>query len=176
MITNYRIKTIDNIVCLPGTGILRAVVDIFDDISDIFPYINGYAKKAKYLPKIPWIRFPFYSFSNNFNKIYDVACKPKELIIGKFNSADEAKKIVDEVVYFINDIYQNKEKIIPSSKEWAPPSVLTIIKYLPQTNCGRCGEKSCMAFAVKLAQDDIEPEVCREIKEENLLKLKQILY
>lgn len=175
MITKYEIKSIDNIVCLPGTGILRAVVDIPKDIRDIFPYINGYIKKARYLPKIPWIRFPFYGFPKEEKNKYDIACKPNQIILGKFISNEEAKKIVEEAVNFINYIYESKEKIVPSNKEWAPPSAIAILKYLPQTNCSKCGEKTCMSFAVKVSQGEIEPFKCKDISQENLEGLKEIL-
>ncbi|MHC1597228.1 MAG: (Fe-S)-binding protein, partial [Methermicoccaceae archaeon] len=29
-------------------------------------------------------------------------------------------------------------------------SPLEVYKYLPQTNCGECGETTCMAFAARL--------------------------
>lgn len=174
MIKAYDIKAIDNIVCLPGTGILRAVVEIPEDISYLFPYINGYVKRARYLPKIPWIRFPFQGYPEQLHNKYDVACKPKQIILGKFTSAEEAKEIVKQAINFLNFIDQNKENIKPNYKEWAPPSALTIFKYLPQTNCKRCGLQSCMAFAVKLSQNEVEPESCKEIEKTNLEELKEI--
>lgn len=175
MITKYEIKSIDNIVCLPGTGILRAVVDIEQDIRDIFPYINAYVKKARYLPKIPWIRFSFTGFPIEQKNKYDIACKPNQIILGKFSSNDEAKEIVVQAINFINYIYQNKDKITPSEKEWAPPSAIAILKYLPQINCGKCGERTCMSFAVKVCQGEIEAEGCPTITEENLLTIKDML-
>jgi acetyl-CoA decarbonylase/synthase complex subunit gamma len=30
-------------------------------------------------------------------------------------------------------------------------SPIDIYKFLPRTNCGECGERTCMAFATKLA-------------------------
>lgn len=175
MIENYEIKAIDNIVCLPGTGILRAVVTIPEDISHLFPYINGFAKKARYLPKIPWIRFPFQGFTKKFSIKYDVACRNREIIIGKFTSNEEAKEVVKEVIDFLNYIANHKNEIEPNYKEWAPPSAISILKYLPQTNCKKCGLQSCMAFAVKLSQEEIAPEKCTEISKEKLEELKEIL-
>ncbi len=175
MIIRYEIKSIDSIVCLPGAGILRAVVEIEDDISQLFPYINGYVKKARYLPKIPWIRFPFYGFPERLNIKYDIACKSNQIIIGKFTSNEEAKEIVSQAIKFLNFISDNRDNIEISNKEWAPPSAITILKYLPQTNCGRCGERTCLSFSVKLSQGDAEPEECEDLSGKNLALLKEIL-
>ncbi|RUM87543.1 MAG: Fe-S cluster protein [Thermodesulfatator sp.] len=37
---------------------------------------------------------------------------------------------------------------------------LEIVKRLPRTNCGECGEPSCLAFAVALAAGKVSPEAC----------------
>ncbi|MCX7771309.1 MAG: hypothetical protein N2202_09575 [Proteobacteria bacterium] len=175
MIKDYQIKSIDNIVCLPGTGILRAVVETPEDISELFPYINGYVKKARYLPKIPWIRFPFSGFPEKTNGKYDIACRPNQIILGKFSSNEEAKDIVKQAIDFLNFIYKNRENITPSLKEWSPPSAIAILKYLPQTNCGKCGEKTCMSFAVKLSQGEAEVEKCADLTKNKLEFLREVL-
>lgn len=175
MIEKYEIKSIDNIVCLPGTGILRAVVDVPVDISYLFPYINGYVKKARYLPKLPWIRFPFEGFSKKYDIKYDIACRPNQIILGKFSSNQEAKEVVKDAINFLNYIESHKNDIKPNYKEWSPPSAILILKYLPQTNCKKCGFQSCMAFAVKLSQNEVEPEKCTEIHKEKLEELKEML-
>lgn len=33
-------------------------------------------------------------------------------------------------------------------------TAMDIYKLLPKTNCGRCGESSCMAFATKLLEKE----------------------
>ena len=40
------------------------------------------------------------------------------------------------------------------------PSPLELYKYLPQTNCRKCGEDSCMAFAMKLIDRSSELNQC----------------
>ena len=47
-----------------------------------------------------------------------------------------------------------------SAKELSP---IEIYKYLPKTNCGACGEKTCMAFATKLANREARLEECPEL-------------
>ncbi|QCQ22475.1 (Fe-S)-binding protein [Desulfoglaeba alkanexedens] len=39
-------------------------------------------------------------------------------------------------------------------------NVAEILKHLPKTNCKKCGELTCMAFAARLAKRDISLEAC----------------
>ena len=56
---------------------------------------------------------------------------------------------------------------------------LHVYRFLPQTNCGKCGEKSCMAFASRLIEREVPVEKCTPLfedpkyakKREELLKL-----
>lgn len=42
----------------------------------------------------------------------------------------------------------------------AKPSLLDVYKFLPQTNCGECGEVNCMSFASKILDRKFEPTAC----------------
>ena len=44
-----------------------------------------------------------------------------------------------------------------------PVSFLDIYKLLPRTNCGECGEKTCMAFATKLADREVDLDACKPL-------------
>ncbi|MFW9995082.1 MAG: acetyl-CoA decarbonylase/synthase complex subunit gamma [Candidatus Odinarchaeota archaeon] len=44
---------------------------------------------------------------------------------------------------------------------------IQILKMLPQTNCKKCGETTCLAFAAKLASRDIEVIACTPLFEED---------
>src|SRR3989304_3229798 len=45
-------------------------------------------------------------------------------------------------------------------------SGIEIYKHLPKTNCKKCGQPTCLAFAMKLAQKAIELSACPDISEE----------
>ncbi|KZX15488.1 corrinoid/iron-sulfur protein large subunit [Methanobrevibacter cuticularis] len=54
-------------------------------------------------------------------------------------------------------------------------TAMDVYKLLPQTNCGDCGEASCMAFATKLSDKEASLEVCTELTEEQFDKLEKLL-
>ena len=57
---------------------------------------------------------------------------------------------------------------------------LQIQKLLPRTNCEKCGEKTCLSFAMKVRAKDLELEDCTPLIEEdqwssNYTQLKELL-
>ncbi|MDR0852326.1 MAG: acetyl-CoA synthase subunit gamma, partial [Clostridiales Family XIII bacterium] len=45
---------------------------------------------------------------------------------------------------------------------------LDIFKLTPRTNCKECGNPTCMAFAMKVAQGSVEIEKCPHMSAESL--------
>lgn len=58
---------------------------------------------------------------------------------------------------------------------WKPPNPIEVYNLLPKTNCGKCGEVNCMAFAVKVSNLDVALEECTPILEEKYSKNYQRL-
>lgn len=54
---------------------------------------------------------------------------------------------------------------------------LHVYRFLPKTNCGECGEKSCMAFASRLIEREVSIEKCTPLFEEkkHASKLRELL-
>lgn len=52
---------------------------------------------------------------------------------------------------------------------------MQVYPYLPKTNCGKCGEVSCMAFAVKLINREVTLEQCLPLFEPENKKLLKTL-
>lgn len=49
-------------------------------------------------------------------------------------------------------------------------SPLDVYMLLPRTNCGKCGEKNCMAFATKVVNREISIDLCTPLLEEEKYK------
>ncbi|MEM1532877.1 MAG: acetyl-CoA decarbonylase/synthase complex subunit gamma [Desulfurococcaceae archaeon] len=63
---------------------------------------------------------------------------------------------------------------------WRAPSPVDLYGLLPKTNCGKCGEANCMAFAVKLVNLEASAEQCPPIVEDpkyrqSYQKLKELV-
>ena len=54
-------------------------------------------------------------------------------------------------------------------------TAMDVYKLLPQTNCGDCGEASCMAFATKLSEKESDLTLCTELSDKKFKKLDNLL-
>lgn len=54
-------------------------------------------------------------------------------------------------------------------------TAMDIYRLLPQTNCAKCGEASCMAFATKLSDKEADVTMCTEMTDKQMEKLQEVL-
>jgi ArsR family metal-binding transcriptional regulator len=53
--------------------------------------------------------------------------------------------------------------------------VLEILKLLPKTNCGECGQPTCMVFATQVAEGGKDSDDCPTLDRERKTKLARYL-
>jgi len=80
----------------------------------------------------------------------------------------------------VNETYANREHIKPTYTSRSIPRPLDIFKLLPGKNCKECGEATCMAFALKLVNDEVELNRCPLLSEKEFeasrLKLRELMH
>lgn len=76
---------------------------------------------------------------------------------------DEAKEELENLRNTINKAIL--EGVGPAPREKINVGLMDIFKYLPQTNCGKCGEQGCYSFAIKLVAGQATLEKCTPLKE-----------
>ncbi len=54
-------------------------------------------------------------------------------------------------------------------------TAMEIYRLLPKTNCEKCGEASCMAFATKLSDKEIDLEMCTDLEPKEMQELTDLL-
>jgi ArsR family metal-binding transcriptional regulator len=123
-----------------------------DDISDLMPYINAALKFCAYEPFAPTLTFKC--------KGSPVVLYPDRVVVGHLREADDAEAILDAVVSFINRVDDQKESLQPDHmpKELTQPAEIYFL--LPRTDCGDCGEATCIDFTVKLVKGDRKVADC----------------
>ncbi len=75
----------------------------------------------------------------------------------------EAKEALDNLRSIINEAIV--KGVAPAPREKIRVEPMEIYKYLPQTNCGKCGEQSCYTFAIKIMAGEVTLEKCTPLKE-----------
>lgn len=54
-------------------------------------------------------------------------------------------------------------------------TAMDIYRLLPKSNCAKCGEASCMAFATKLSEKEADVSLCTQMTEKEMEKLQDML-
>ena len=137
----------------------KAVIPAEEDLSPLMPYINAVARTVFYDPEEPVIVFRLDQ--------YKVALRKNLAQIAEVQDIEEGRKARDKVEAFLQDLAQRKAEITPRPEPRTLPPALEIYKYLPKTNCGQCGEATCLAFAAKLSTGEADLSLCRPLFEED---------
>lgn len=101
--------------------------------------------------------------------------------IGITNTAgmEEAKEILEKLRQQINAAFERNERQGPPKAEEITAlqnlSPMRIHRFLPKTNCGYCGEATCMAFVFKILAGERTLKQCLPLKAPDTLRFRQEL-
>ncbi|MCM8805398.1 MAG: Fe-S cluster protein [Candidatus Omnitrophica bacterium] len=148
--------TIERIMpCIADPGKIRFVALIDENIDEILPYLNAILPTAIY---------------NHAGKSLTVTkgeriitIYPNRILAGKIDNEKDAKEVIDWLKENIEYCRKNKDKIKPEYKRRVKLEVLHVYKLLPRINCGKCEENTCLAFAVKVVNEEKNIINCKEI-------------
>ena len=143
--------------CNPSAEYVNCLAALRDDIREVFPYLNATLKACQYNPDAPFLRLR--------HEGHVVALRPRQAAVSKLADADEARRVLDWVKDLINETWERREQITPSYRRAASLTALQLYRLLPGGNCGKCGEPTCLAFAVKLAEEEASLEQCSPLLE-----------
>ncbi|MCM8802736.1 MAG: Fe-S cluster protein [Candidatus Omnitrophica bacterium] len=148
--------TIEKVLpCLADPEKIRFVAKIDEDISEILPYLNAILPKAIYNYNGKTLTI---TVEERIITIY-----PNKISAGKINDEKDANEIIKWIKEKIEYCKENKGKIIPDYRRRDKLEVLHVYKLLPKKNCKKCGENSCLAFSMKLINEEKNILDCKEI-------------
>ena len=151
LLKNYRLEIFNN-ACMPGAMSVQCIAHLAQDVSDALPYLNTVLGGFEYVVYPPSVTFKVHGklITVHARRIAANALKDKE----------EAQKIIAWLKREINDAWENRDRIPPSTKGAPRPKIIEILKRLPKTNCRDCGEPTCMVFATRLAEGAKGVDAC----------------
>ena len=132
----YRVETSK---CDSSATRLRGIAEFEADVSCVFPYLNARFLDCEYLPETRVVRLM------SGGRIYAIHLNR---IVTSVQDISEAQPVFGHIRDVINDTWEKRSEITPREKPRVRAAVLETYKFLPRTNCGVCGEKTCMAFPV----------------------------
>ncbi|MBI5570096.1 MAG: hypothetical protein HY914_09135 [Desulfomonile tiedjei] len=130
----------------------EAVAHLPVDIGPVLPYLNATMKSGFYLSD-----GPAFSWRQDDHKI---GFWPDRIAVDHLETREQARKIIDELVKLVNQVWERREEIEPDSRTHENLQPLELYRLLPRTNCKACGENTCFNFALKLAAGQTTLEQC----------------
>ena len=169
MLKNYSFETMLP-ECNTFAETINAIASLSEDIGEVLPYLASVIKLCSYDNDTKTL-----TFKQNGKAI---AMYPRQLAVTKLRDREEAKQVLDELKDLINSTYDKRGNIQPCYKKGGELKYLDVFKLLPGTNCGECGQPTCLAFAAKLVQQEVNVARCLplfsgrfEDKKEKLLEM-----
>lgn len=151
----------------PSAQHLRCFAALEVDLTAVLPYLNTVLKGYAYLTDPPSLTLKLPG------KL--VTVHPRLIAINIVKDAQEAEEILAWLKRAINDTWERRREIEPSFEVAPQPRVLDILRLLPKTNCRKCGEPTCMVFAVGLSTGQKTPEQCPGLDQCTHAKLQESL-
>jgi ArsR family metal-binding transcriptional regulator len=143
--------------CSPFAERSSATALLLNDISEVLPYLNAVLPEARYAPNAPAITFGLDG--------HHVAIWPREILVSNCTGEEEARGVLEEVARLVNETWVHREEIEPDHRGFEELTALEALRLLPCTNCKRCGEAACLAFAMKLVSRQADIAVCEPLFE-----------
>jgi ArsR family metal-binding transcriptional regulator len=153
--------------CLADPEKIRVIAEISDEIHEVFPYLNAILKGCIY-------NHPALTLTiKKDGKLFTLHAH--HITLAKIEDEKEAEEILGWLRDLVNETYEKRDQIEPNYSMAAELKALDIFKLLPGTNCKKCGELTCLAFAVKLVGKDTEITKCAPLFSEKYHGKKTVL-
>jgi len=141
--------------CVADRTKVRVTAHVAGDLAPVFPYMNAEMLSASYNP-----HGPSFTFLDGYRM---VALYPRRITIAKADGIVDAWRVLEGIRVRANETWARRAEIEPSYEMRERPPALEIYKRLPRTNCGVCGEASCLAFAAKVWLGQKRPSECSPV-------------
>lgn len=165
LLRSYKITR--TLPCLADPEKIRVIAEISDEIHEVFPYLNAILKGCIY-------NHPALTLTiKKDGKLFTLHAH--HITLAKIEDEKEAEDILSWLKDLINETYEKRDRIEPNYSMAAELKALDIFKLLPGTNCKKCEEPSCLAFAVKLVGRDIEITKCDPLFSEKYQAKRNVL-
>jgi ArsR family metal-binding transcriptional regulator len=165
-LSRYR-KEIFRPECNPGFQSLHCIAHLDRDIREVLPYLNSALGGHTYTKDPPSVTFKVHG------KLITV--HPDQIAVNALKDEDEADRILEWLRQEINEAWESRDRIQPSFEGLSKPQILEVLKLLPRSNCRRCGQPTCMVFAILAADGAKGPEDCPALPDPHRTGLKKYL-
>ncbi len=152
------ISLVKTLPCLAEPGKIIVIGEPSRRLDEVLPYLATLPNVISYNPEsctLTLRRQP------GFISLYS-----EKAYITKVLDAEEGLQLFKALVDAINATWDHREELVAMTARKSAPRPLDIWTLLPQTNCKKCGEATCMAFACNLLLQERELDECTPLQED----------
>jgi ArsR family metal-binding transcriptional regulator len=160
-------KIIRTLPCLADPMKIRVIAEVSEEIQEVFPYLNAVLKGCIY-------NHPANTLTIRKDQKL-ITLHALHITLAKIEDENEAEELLKWLRDLVNETYGKRDQIEPNYSMAAELKALDIFRLLPGTNCKKCGEPTCLAFAVKLVGRDIEITKCDPLFSEKYQERQKVL-
>ena len=160
-------KEISLPICGSTSKPLHCIAHLDQNIGEVLPYLNAVLGGDVFIRVPPAVTFKAHG------KLITVYARMID--INSLRDEAEADHILEWMKQTINDTWKKRKAIIQKYHGKALPHILEIYKFLPQNNCRKCGQRTCMMFASLAARGMKGFMDCPMLTLEEALELKEYL-
>ncbi|MCF8032042.1 MAG: Fe-S cluster protein [Desulfarculaceae bacterium] len=156
LLTSWR-KEIFRPECNPGFESLHCIAHLDQEVGPALPYLNTTLGGYSYQKEPPAVTFRVHGRL--------ITVHHDRIALNALNDEAEADKILAWLQGEINQAWEQRGQITPSTESAAQPQVMEIVRLLPnRAGCGACGRPTCLVFATLAAQGVLGPADCPELE------------
>jgi ArsR family metal-binding transcriptional regulator len=160
-------KTILRPECNPSFSSVHCIARLNEDVGEALPYLNAVLGGTQYFNDPPEVMF------HHHGRIIKVGSR--EIAINALQDEQEADRILEWLKSEINQAWEQRAQITPCYTGKTRPKLIEILRLLPKTNCKKCGQPTCMAFAAQVMEGGRGAEHCTELNEVQRIELTDYL-
>jgi len=138
--------------CVADDTKIRLVAHVEGDLAPALPFLNAVMPQASYMSQAETLTY--------LDGHRMVALYAKRITIAKADEIIDAWVTLERIRRQVEDTWARRESIEPSFDTRKKLPALEIYKRLPGTNCGLCGDMTCMAFALRLWSGQVSVHAC----------------
>jgi len=166
LLTGYRLEIFKSKCDAEATGV-HCFAHLSNDISEVLPFLNTVLGASMYILDPPSLMLKIYG------KL--ITLEARKISVNALKDEEEAEKIIAWLQREINETWEKRGGIDPSTESERRPVLLEVLKLLPKKNCLECGVKTCMVFATRVIEGSLDQEDCPSINTKNKEMLKMYL-
>ncbi len=165
LLNSYKITR--TLPCLADPEKIRVIAEVSGEIHEAFPYLNATLKGCIY-------NHPALTLTiKKDGKLFTLHAH--HITLAKIEEEKEAEEILKWLKDLINETYEKRDQIEPNFSKGAELKALDIYRLLPGTSCKKCGELTCLAFAVKLVGQEITIGKCVPLLSDEFKEKRKVL-